>query len=336
MEKRSVLLRRMAAIGLAAALLLGLMGCSPKSDSVSRSEFMLDTIITITLYDTEDEQPLSDCFTTISECEQLFSRTIATSDIARLNDAQGEWVTIDERTADLLQKSIQMAQLCEGAFDPTIGAVSSLWDFNAEQPAVPDAAVVAQAATHVDYTKLEVSGNRARLLDPEAMVDLGGIAKGYIADLLCEQLRGQGIQSAILNLGGNIYALGSKEGEDWYIGVRLPTGTEDEAAAAVCVQNTSVVTSGIYERYFVQDGVTYYHLLNPHTGYPAQSDLCAVSIICSESWKADGLSTACFVMGYEKAKELLEGMDNTDAIFILTDGTITATEGLEYDLVDQS
>lgn len=336
MKKRDILLRRLTATGLAAALLLGAEGCSTEPDSVSRSEFMLDTIITITLYDTKEEQPLSDCFTTISECEQLFSRTIATSDISRLNSAQGEWVELDARTADLLQKSIQMAQLCAGAFDPTIGAVSSLWDFNAEQPMVPDASAIVQGVTHVDYTKLEVSGNRARLLDPAAMVDLGGIAKGYIADLLCQQLREAGIQNAILNLGGNIYAMGSKEGKEWYIGVRLPTGTEDEAAAAVSVRDTSVVTSGIYERYFVQDGVTYYHLLDPHTGYPAKSDLCAISIICPQSWKADGLSTACFVLGYEKARALLEEMDGVDAIFILTDGTITATDGLEYDLVDQS
>ena len=157
-------------------------------------------------------------------------------------------------------------------------------------------------------------------------MDLGAVAKGYIADRLAAVLRDNGVTSALINLGGNIYALGDKDGADWKIGIQSPRdGTA--LAATVRVQNKSVVTSGIYERGFEQDGVWYHHILDPKTGRPVQNGLASVTIVSDSSAEGDALATACFVLGEEKGIELIRRMPGVQALFIREDGTQTRTEG---------
>jgi thiamine biosynthesis lipoprotein len=162
-------------------------------------------------------------------------------------------------------------------------------------------------------------------------IDLGGIAKGYAADKAKKTLAEHGVRQGLINLGGNVYALGAKEdGSDWRIGLRDPKGQEGSAFIIINLSDKAVVTSGGYERYFVQDGKTYHHILDPSTGYPAKSDLLSSSIIGTDSTLCDGLSTAVFVLGSEKGLALINRLEGYDCVLMKTDGTIIFSKGFPY------
>lgn len=331
-RKKPKTCRRRAA-GLLAAVSLGMLlpsGCSADAQPLSRTGFALDTVVTVSLYDRRDASLLDACFAQIAHCEALFSRTKEGSDVWNLNHAGGAWTPVAQETAALLRTAKSLAALTQGAFDPTIAPASALWDFTAESPALPDPGLLAEAASHVDYTCLEVEDGRARLTDPQAAVDLGGIAKGYIADRLAALLRENGVESALIDLGGNIFALGQKSGKDWRIGIRDPADSGGTAAVAAAADQ-AVVTSGIYERGFDLGGVRYHHLLNPADGMPVHNGLAAVTVICADSAQADALSTACFVLGEQEGTALIESLGETQALFIRRDGTMTATAGFPWD-----
>lgn len=320
-------MRRLPALIAVACLLL--TACSHRQKPLSKSGFALDTAITITLYDQADISLLEDCFERIRTYESLFSRTKADSDIGRLNAAGGETVTVSADTASLLRLGLHFSKLTGGAFDVTIAPVSDLWDFSAKKPAVPDQEDLTAAAAAVGYAGLSVTENSARLASPEMAVDLGGIAKGYIADRLAAYLREAGVGSALLNLGGNIYALGQKEGTDWTIGIQDPDDP-GEIAATLAVSDCAVITSGSYERCFEQDGVRYHHILDPATGWPVQNGLVSVTVVSKEAAKGDALSTACFVLGKDRGLELIESLDGVEALFIEENGRVIASSGLSY------
>lgn len=319
-------MRRIAV--LLAALCLLLSGCA-RQEPLSKSGFALDTAITITLYRGGNAALLEDCFARIRQYERLFSRTIGDSDIGRLNTAGGESVPVSPDTAALLQLGLDYAALSDGAFDMTIAPVSSLWHFSTEHPVMPSDEELAAALSSVGYIGLTVSDDSARLASPQMAVDLGGIAKGYIADRLAGELRAAGVDSALLDLGGNIYALGQKDGADWTVGIRDPAD-EQALAAVVSVADCAVVTSGSYERFFELDGVRYHHILDPATGYPVQNELASVTIVSAEAVVGDALSTACFVLGEKRGLELVESLDGVEALFISKDGRLTASPGLRY------
>lgn len=312
---------------------LGSTGCRGESQPAGRSGFALDTAVSITLYAFADgalsSQALLDgCFAELERYEQLLSAEREDSDIGRLNQAEGNPVPLSEETIELLQIGLQYGKLTNGALDITIRPASRLWNFQGS-PALPDPADLSAAAALVDYRNLHLDGLTAWLTDPDAAVDLGGIAKGYIADRLASYLTKNGVESALLDLGGNIVAIGDKEGEDWKIGVRDPSD-ENALAAVIPVQNASVVTSGTYERGFWLDGVRYHHLLEPKTGWPVQNGLSSVTIVSPLSVDGDALSTACFVLGEEKALSLIESLPDVEALFIRDDGSLSASSGLIY------
>lgn len=319
--------RRYAGILAAACLtVLPASGCRAGVQPLSRTGVALDTVVTITLYDCRDASLLDGCFTQIAHDEALFSRTREGSDVWNLNHAAGAWTPVAPETETLLRTAKALAAQTQGAFDPTIAPLSALWDFTAEDPALPDSDRLAGAASHVGYACLEVEDGCARLTDPLAAVDLGGIAKGFIADRLAAFLQESGVDSALLDLGGNILALGQKNGKDWHIGIRDPADSGGTAAVAA-VAGRAVVTSGIYERGFDLGGVRYHHLLNPADGMPVQNELASVTIISPDAAQADALSTACFVLGMQEGMALIEAMDGTEALFIRRDGTTAATSG---------
>ena len=264
--------------------------------------------------------------------EQKFSRTIEGSDIWNINTAEGEPVEVAEETAELIAKSLEYCARSKGLFDITIGAVSSLWDFKAGIKPADEA--IQEAIKHVDYTMVNVEGTRVTLADPAGMLDLGGTAKGYIADELAQLFRDEGSESAIINLGGNVVVVGSKpDGSDWRVGIQDPNGVQGASViASVDCSDRSVVTSGLYERNFYADGERYYHILDPRTGYPAETDLISSSIISSSSIDGDGYSTWVFLLGREKALELLESTEELEGIVIDKDGTVYATENANYEL----
>lgn len=319
------------------AALFCLTGCQKTEYPVSGTDFVLNTVSTIDIYaydgNEKPENIISSCFTYIRQLENELSRTIETSDIARLNNSNGEVVEISDETADVLEKSIHYSELSGGAFDVTIARVSSLWDFTSGEGIVPEDSEIKAAIETVGYENIELmrdkSGNFASLKNG-AQIDLGAIAKGYIADKSAQFLKENGVKAGIVNLGGNNLVFGEKEsGDPFRIGVQSPTATTGEFTGVISFKDMSAVTSGAYQRFFVKDGVTYHHILDPETGYPAETDIASVTIICKDSVDADALSTSAFILGSEQAVELMDSLDYACAVIITNDGETILTDGAE-------
>lgn len=322
--KKNNIIKTLSAVLTASALLL--TGCSGAKSStqtdqdLTYTDMLFDTVIKIQILDPADESILDGLKKLCEKYDTMFSATNTDSELYKLNHANGQSFTVSSETANLIQEGIHYSELSGGAFDLTIEPVSALWDFKADKPTVPSSDAIAQAVSHVDYTKVDIQDNTITLEDPEAGIDLGAIAKGYIADQVKTYLKKQGIKHAIINLGGNVDVIGTKpDGSKYNIGIQKPFDESGEAITSVQLKNQTVVTSGIYERYFKKNGKLYHHILDPRTGYPCENNLYSVSIITDSSTKADALSTTCFLLGYEKGMELIQSMDGVKAIFITDD-----------------
>ena len=260
--------------------------------------------------------------------ELTLSRTRPASEVSRLNDAGGAWVELSPDTLDLVDKSRAYCEASGGIFDVTMGSVTPLWNFHTG--VVPEPAALAEALKHVDWHMIEVDreAGRARLADPKARIDLGGIAKGFIADALAQVLRDHGCDCAFVNLGGNVLTVGSRpDGTPWRIGVRDP---KDPATlrAVVPVVGKSVVTSGLYERNFEKDGVFYHHILSPKDGMPVKTDVGGSTIVSDLSLDGDGYSTTLFALGVEGALAFVESRPGLEAIIIDDHDEVHVTSGL--------
>ncbi len=310
-----------------------LTGCSRKNaDPVSRSSFLLNTFITVTLYDTQDEKLLDGCIQLCSDYEKLLSKTMEGSEIYRMNHRQpGDRVfTVSEKMARVLAKGLEYSRISGGAFDITIEPLSSLWDFTAKDPRVPAAKEIQKDLPKVGYQNILLEGDQVTFLNDDTTIDLGAIAKGYIADEMKAYLEENGVKSAVINLGGNILCVGGLPGgRPFKIGLQKPYATHTETVAALKITGMSVVSSGVYERHFIQDGINYHHILDPRTGYPYENGLVQVSIISPRSIDGDGLSTTCFALGLEKGRELIESMEGIYGVFITQDGGLHYTDGAE-------
>lgn len=322
--KKNNIIKKLSAVLTASALLL--TGCSGAKSStqtdqdLTYTDMLFDTVIKIQILDPADESILDGLKKLCEKYDTMFSATNTDSELYKLNHANGQPFTVSSETANLIQEGIHYSELSGGAFDLTIEPVSALWDFKADKPTVPSSDAIAQAVSHVDYTKVDIQDNTVTLEDPEAGIDLGAIAKGYIADQVKTYLKKQGIKHAIINLGGNVDVIGTKpDGSKYNIGIQKPFDESGEAITSVQLKDQTVVTSGIYERYFKKNGKLYHHILDPRTGYPCENNLYSVSIITDSSTKADALSTTCFLLGYEKGMELIQSMDGVEAIFITDD-----------------
>lgn len=297
---------------------------------ISTTLFAFDTVVTLTAACSQDA--LDAAARRCEYFESIFSRTVSTSDIGRINDAAGEPVQVAEETADLIEQALGYCAESGGMFDITIGAVSTLWDF--KEGVVPDGEVLAEALRHVDYTKVQLDGTTVTLLDPKAKLDLGGIAKGYIADDLCRFLEASGCQSGFVNLGGNVKTIGLRaDGTPWHVGIQDPNDRHGTVVAAVYSQGTSVVTSGLYERQFEKDGLRYWHILDPRTGMPVQTDLVSATIVSEASIDGDGYTKPLFMMGHDEALAWIDEHDGIEGIVIGGDGTITQSAGCNAELV---
>ena len=302
---------------------------SEKNQSVQKTIIAYDTVVTITLYGTTDEAVLSDVANMCMSYEALFSRTIEGSDVYRVNHSNGAPVTVNPETLLLIKESIRFSELTDGAIDITIAPVRDLWDFTDNDMAssasdsftLPDDAALSDALSHVDYHCIQYNEatNTVTLTDPQAQIDLGFIAKGYIADKIKEYLLSQGISSAIINLGGNVLTIGSKPDQTPFkIGIEKPFDTTT-SLDVLSVNDRSVVTSGIYQRYATYNDEIYHHILNPETGYPVSGDLLSVTILSDSSMIGDALSTSCLLLGVEESKQLLANFDNVEAVFVTSD-----------------
>lgn len=317
-----------------------LTGCRRNTEPISRTGFYFDTVIQITLYDTEDSTILDGCFKLAQTYEQLLSATVEGSDVWNINHGNGRDVIVSEETVSILATATDYAVMTEGAIDPTIRPVSELWPFGSDdEPHVPAETDIKEALSHVSYKNILLgygttpemmqSGHgTVSLSDPEAAIDLGSIAKGYIADKIKEYLLSQNVQSACINLGGNVLIIGEKpDGSPFRIGIQEPFAPDGVSLGTVEIRDTSVVTSGIYERCFYEDDVFYHHILDTTTGYPVDNELTAVTILCPSSTKADILSTACMCLGLEDGRHFLEGFPDAEYMLITKDGTQYCSDG---------
>ena len=299
-------------------------------EKYTNADFAMDTVVSETLYtsgadiNTQIGEKLREMETT------LLSWTEENSQISQLNNADGKTMEVSDDLAADLEKIRQLSQDSNGAFDPTLGKIIRLWDIAGENPHVPDQSEIDTLLPEVGYEKIQVDGNNVTLLDG-CTLDLGAVGKGMGCDLIMDYLRSQpDVSGMILNLGGSsVMTYGEKpDGSPWKVALTDPRDTEGDYLGAITLDaNQFLSTSGDYEKYFIEDGIRYHHILDPKTGYPVQNGLTSVTIVCDQGYLADGLSTACFVLGMDAAKPLLEKYD-AEAVFVDEDKNVYVTSGL--------
>ncbi|MBQ9851828.1 MAG: FAD:protein FMN transferase [Ruminiclostridium sp.] len=314
----------------ALVLLLGLGGCSQEEEPVTKANFLLDTYVEIKLYDDSDISVIDLAFQEITRLEDMLSVNREGSELDQLAKAAGkEWVEISPETQEVLLLAKEYADLSGGLFDVTAGPLIDLWDINGEGH-YPTQAELDAVLPLISSDDLLVEDGKAYLAREGMEANLGAIAKGYIADKVKELLMDQGVESAIIDLGRNVLLIGDKpDGSNFNVGVQDPNQDQGVLLGLVSTADTSVVTSGINERYFTYEGVDYHHILDPFTGFPADNDLASVTILSTNSAQGDALSTSCLLLGAEKGMELIESLEGVEAFFITKDGSTAMSSGFE-------
>ena len=293
-------------------------------ETVSITDFKLNTVVTITVYDSKYSDLLEESMDLCDFYESIFSRTLPSSEIYRLNHGllpqQDGFFTLSSETEQLIRKGLEYSALSQGAFDLTIEPVSSQWDFTSDSPVPPSPDTIQTALPLVDYTQITLKDHMLHMEQPDMGIDAGAIAKGYIADRVKEFLVEHGVEHGIINLGGNVLCIGEHpSGKPFQIGIQQPFSDRNETVMQIPVSDYSVVTSGIYERSFRYNDVLYHHILNPKTGYPFDNQLLSVTILSPKSVDGDGLSTSCFALGLKKGMELINSIPDAEALFITAD-----------------
>lgn len=320
---------------------------------ISISSIKLNTAVQITIYDSQDKALLDDCLALCDKYELVFSRTNEKSELYKLNhrkdtsdkDSNTDRQTtpypvsgtadtwhISEDLAALLSEGLDITRESDGAFDIAIAPLTSLWDFTAEDPKVPDDAAIQKVLPLCSSDGVTIDGQDITLPSDDIQFDVGAIAKGYIADRLKDFLVKKGVNSAIINLGGNVLCIGSKpDGTPFKVGIQKPFADRNETEAVMDITGKSVVSSGIYERCFKQGGKLYHHILNPQTGYPYENGLISVTIISDQSVDGDALSTTCFALGLEDGLKFAE-KKGVQAVFITEDYKLHYTDGFQDEI----
>ncbi|KGE71898.1 FAD:protein FMN transferase [Spirochaeta lutea] len=313
-----------------------LTGCTQNAAPTSRTSLdWLGTTITITVYDRVNSNTMDAVFSRIEDIHTKMSLQLPTSEISRINAAAGDSpVSVSPDTYYVIQRAMEIAEASQGAFDPTIGPLVSLWDITGT-PYLPTQAELDELIPLVNYRLVELSPeNRSVYLPLQGMkLDLGAIAKGYAADESASILRDAGVEHAILDLGGNIVVMGNKPDDSpWRVGIQNPFSPRGSHLAIYAAKNQTLVSSGMYERFFIQDGIRYHHILDPSTGFPAEAGIAGVTIISDSSILADALSTASFVLGVEKGMNLISRYPGVEAIFITYGQEIITSKSMNNQL----
>lgn len=304
---------------------------APEVNTYSKTDFAMDTVVSETLY-TTGEDITADVITALKDVEKNWiSWTEEGSQIYKINQNAGNTTTVSDETAGYLKQVLDLSEASGGAMDPTMGKVIRLWDIDGENPHVPAEDDLKSLLADVGYDKVILNGNDVTM--PEGVtLDLGAAGKGIGCDAAKKILDAdKDVSGMILNLGGSsVMSYGSKpDGSAWQVAVTDPRDTEGDYLGVVTLNGTEFLsTSGDYEKYFIEDGIRYHHILDPSTGYPARSGLTSVTVVCDDGLDADGLSTACFVLGKDKAEELLKKY-NADGLFVDDSGHVWLTEGMK-------
>ena len=294
-----------------------LSGCAPKPTPHEQRFTAMDTFMHFTVYGDN------------SAAVQAQEEILRLEDLLSVTEESSEVYTVNHRAAQtaLLEQALILARQTGGAFDPTVYPVVRAWGFTTSPYRVPEADELATLLPLVGHEKLILDG-QTLTLEPDMMLDFGGIAKGWAGDRAAQLLRSKGVTSAILRLGGNIHTLGAKpDGSVWKIGIEDPDS--GGTLGTVSVADQAVITSGSYQRFFTANGQTYHHIIDPATGRPAHSGLTSVTVVGKYGARCDALSTALFVMGVDKGSQFWREHRDFEAIFVGQDGRVTITAGLE-------
>ncbi len=319
------------------------MSCSKKSVAPQSKIGLLGTVCSINAYDDGSEKLYTAIFNRLEEIDDDFNVNKSQSEISLINSNAGiAPVKVSEDVYYVVKTALQFSGLTKGAFDPTIGPVVALWGINTDHARIPEKNEIEQALRFVDYTKviLDDKGQTVYLTEKGMSIDLGGIAKGYACDEVVKILKHNKVKRAVVDLGGNVYVWGTKkDGSRWKVGVRNPESNAADPALALSLYNSTVVTSGVYERYFIQDGIRFHHIINPEDGYPCQNDLLSLTVVCESSIIADALSTSLFLLGQDKGFEFVEKLSQTnefdfvpDVIYISKEHEVVASSNLRNSL----
>lgn len=316
---------------LSSVLLVTPVMAEAQVEKYSNTDFAMDTVISETLYTTGEDINAS-VGEKLREIETgLLSWTTGDSQIAEINNANGETVGVSEELAGYLTQILQLAADSDGAFDPTLGEVIRLWNIEGDDPHVPEQSELDKLLKNVDYKNIVLDGDKVTLKNGSTL-DLGAVGKGIGCDVTAACLKEQkDVTGMILNLGGSsVMAYGEKPDQSpWKVAVTDPRDTEGEYVGAVTIKGGEFLsTSGDYEKYFMEDGKRYHHILNPEDGYPVWNGVTSVTVVCDNGLLADGLSTACFVLGIEDAQPLLEKY-HADAAFMDEDHNVYLTSGMK-------
>ena len=314
-----------------AAFVLLFSACGPARGEISRTDMVLGTVCSIRLIDGGSARTVDEIFVRLRQIEDKMSVNKDGTELAAVNAAAGKAaVKVSGDTFFVISRALDYARLTEGAFDPTVGPLVKLWGIGTDGARVPAKGEIAAALTLIDYRNVEIdkAAQTVKLLRPGMRLDLGAIAKGYSADECSKILEAHKVRSAIVDLGGNVLVFGKKkDGSPWKVGIQDPSSDRGEYIGIVSGPSMTVVTSGVYERYFMKDGIRYHHILDTTTGFPIQNGLTSVSIVAGSSIDADGLSTSVFALGLEKGRKLVESLPGVKAIFIDKDRKVYLSEG---------
>ena len=317
-------------------LLLTFCGCTTLSDregAYTKNGVYFDTLISITLYCNDDaaaDKYLEGCLGLCEKYSSLLDANIKGSDIYNINHSAGSYVKVSAETIDIIEKSLCYSNISSGLFDITINSASKLWDFHEENGTLPDGDELSKALTHIDYQLISTdkAAGTVCLADKNASIDIGGIAKGYIADEIAGYLTNSEITGALINIGGDITCIGHKPQDRLFsIGITDPFGG-NTPILGLSLTDKSVATSGTYERAFYIGDEKYHHILDPKTGYPVDTDVLSSTIIADSGMDADCLGTVAILLGSRVALDLINSTENTEGIIICNNGDILYSDGI--------
>ncbi|MBO5424291.1 MAG: FAD:protein FMN transferase [Lachnospiraceae bacterium] len=302
-------------------------------------DFAMGTSVSVTLYGASDGDNISDEIIKAANSlsEELISWRTDTSELGTLNQnyVAGQEYSISEKLHYILYSSYEISEKSNGAMDITIRPLADVWNIesaDSENFKIPNMEDIAEARANVGYEYLEFTDNGIILQNQAMILDLGSTGKGYALDIARDILNNNAVDGAVVTMGGSILVYGKKtDGSDWKIGIRDPEGSSEDMIGYLSFSGDTdicISTSGDYEKYIEKDGVVYHHILDRETGYPSNSGLRSVTVVCENGLISDGLSTACFVLGYDASLKLLEEYD-AEAVFVLNDNQVIVTEGLK-------
>lgn len=314
-------------------VIITLTSCSKQPvQTYSKSNFQLNTLIRITLFE-DDEKIFQEIFDLIAYYEKILSVHLSGSELYNINKfAYDSPVVISKEMEEILSSSLHYYNLSDGFFDISIGPLVNLWNINntSGNNKPPDKLAIEETTKYIGFENIKIVDNTVQFSNPNNSIDLGGISKGFIVDKIVDYLSSNGIDRAILDFGGNIYVIGEKDiNVPFIIGIQDPFDSRGEYVATINVTNKSIVTSGIYERYFEYDNNIYHHIINPFTGYPENNSIASVTIISDSSLDGDALSTVVFLLGLDRGMQLIDQLNNIEAIFINKNKEVFISKNLD-------